>query len=338
MGTSAPVATRGVLYLGLLAAFLTAVFKSMDNITVHHFITDQNRIVAAFAYLILGSWTVTATGFILTPFFGHKVDQQFTQLIVRDAQLHRFAFVAGLLAAVSTFFTLLAYQTGDPSALVALSGATLVYVGIYDVLHHKSQLSKAIIVPVLIAAIGSGMAAFTGSLATTLESIVLMLVLSNSFGAASEIVEQRGVQRTGSVSNCALSLMLWRFLWMAIVSTIIAIAVTTVSGTLDQLVSALGRAFYALPFIILTMLIVFFAIGIKMVMKRSGLLSATLLTISTQVLFAYPITLLGESIRPGLFGGIPSSYLVWTVRLLGAGLLIWAMLRIKKIDVAVRKT
>jgi hypothetical protein len=307
----------------------------MDNITVHHFITDPDRFTAAFAYLIVGSWTVTITGFIIAPFAGKYVDSDFTTIISRDVRLHVYAIFAGISAAVSTFFALLSYQTGDPSALVALSGATLVYIAIYDALRTKG-ISHVIFVPILISVIGSGMAAYTGSLVTTLSSLITMLLLSNSFGALSEIIEQRGVQRVGATKNCSTSLMLWRFLWMAISGTVMAFTVAAFRGRLGYLVFALEHALSALPFVILTMTVVFFAIGIKMVVKKTSLLSATLLIISSQVIFAYPITILGELAHPGLFGGLPSSFWVWIIRVAGAILLVCGILQIKRIDASLK--
>jgi len=49
---------RGItLRLSLLAAVFTAIYKTMDNITVHNFITAPDGLTAAFAYLIVGAWT-----------------------------------------------------------------------------------------------------------------------------------------------------------------------------------------------------------------------------------------------------------------------------------------
>lgn len=335
MGTSTK-RIQSVLAIGLMAALLTALFKSMDNFTVHHLITDADRFVAAFTYLIIGSWTVTIVGFILAPTVGRFVDKEFTKIIVRDAVMHQYALLAGVFAAVSTFFTLLAYQAGDPSALVALSGAVLIYIGVYDAARTGNGFWKRLALPVLAAVVGSGMAAYTGHLATTVSSLVLMLVFANSTSAISEILEQRGLQRTGTASNCSISLMLWRFLWMAVSATVIGFAVTGASGKADDLVDSMVRAIPALPFVILTMGIVFFAIGLKMVMKRTALLSAALLTLSSQVLFAYPITIVGELVRPGLFGGISDSFVVWAIRIMGAGILIWGILQIKQIDMQIK--
>lgn len=327
---------RKWLAFGLVAAFLTALFKSMDNVTVRHLITSDDRVTGAFAYLIIGSLAVTVSGFALAPFFARTLDAKFRGLVVRNARIHAHAATAASLAACSTFFGLLAYQTGDPSALVALSGAVLIYIALYDSLKYPGLFSR-IRLPVAIAVMGSGMAAFTGSVNTTLASVALMLVFSNGFSAASEIVEQRGMENRDGSKNCAISLMLWRFLYMAAASIVLAFAVSAFRGRESELLATIGRSVSALPFVVATMMVVFFAIGIKMVIKSAELLTATLLTISLQVVFAYPITIVGELVSPGLFGGLPNSWVVWIVRISGASLLIWGFLVVKKYDTEFRK-
>lgn len=328
--TSISKRTWGVLSIGLLAAFLTAVFKSMDNITVHHFITSPDRISAAFAYLVIGSWTIAITTFVFATLFGRLLDSGFKGITVLNMKMHQRAFLAGLFSAASTLFLLLGNQFGDPSALAALSGATLIYTGVYDVATRRTTL-RLVLFPILVTAIGGSLAAFNGSLALTGISVLLVLVLSNGFGATAEILEQQGVHASNP-----LSLMAWRFLWMAVLGTTLALGISALRGTSAEFQAAIGHGVQALPFIILTMSVVFFAIGLKMVLKKTSLVSIVLLVLSTQVLFSYPITILGEIISPGLFGGIPTAPWIWLVRATGAALLILGALQIKKIDIAVK--
>jgi uncharacterized membrane protein len=43
------------------------------------------------------------------------------------------------------------------------------------------------------------------------------------------------------------------------------------------------------------------------------------------VLFAYPITFLGNALRPGAFGTLPESVIIWLVRIIGALLIIFGV-------------
>jgi len=73
------------------------------------------------------------------------------------------------------------------------------------------------------------------------------------------------------------------------------------------------------------MLFVFLGIGMKLNAKKEGAISIVLITLSAQLILGYPITIVGNLLRPGVFGAIPLDYGIWGIRILGAALIIMAI-------------
>jgi len=314
-----------LVFLGLLTALFTAVYKSLDNLIVHNFITAPDGLTAAFSYLVVGGWTGVLAGIVFSLFLGRRlIDPAFGGVVFRNRKMHTRAFIAGGISAGSTLFLLWGNQFGDPSVLVALSTAAIAYTVFYDVLARMAKLGK-IIVPASLVVLGSMLAAFSGSLEVTLTGIFFVLVVSNGLTAISEIAEQGGTQASDGVN-----FFIWRFVWLATAGTILALAVSAVRGYLPMLFETITVAISHLPWIILTMFFVFLGIGMKLTLKKANAVSVILLLLSAQVIIAYPITLIGEVLAPGIFGGLPHDPAIWVVRAVGAALLILGIFRLRK--------
>lgn len=316
-----------VLFLGLLVALFTAVFKSMDNITVHNFITAEDGLTAAFSYLIVGGWTGVILGTVFSITLGKRlIDKQFNGIVWTNSKMHIQAMISGSISAGSTLFLLWGNQFGDPGALVALATGVLFYTVAYDVATKQTKL-RYILVPVVGAMVGGSLAAFSGSLAVTATGVLFVLVISNGLAAVSEIAEQNGARASDGVN-----LFIWRFFWLAFTGTVMAVVVSGMRGYSELLFTTVSNAIHYLPFIGLTMFFVFLGIGLKLTLKKTNAISVILLISSAQVALAFPITIIGEFLKPGLFGGIPTDPLVWIARFIGVGILIWSILRLRKIN------
>ncbi len=316
---------NSVIVMGLLTALFTAVYKSMDNASVHNVFIAQDRLTAAFAYLIVGGWTGAILGIVLALSLGQKlIDPDFKGLVIRNKQMHITALISGGLSAVSTLFLLLGNQFGDPGALVALGSGVLVFTVAYD-LWEGNVAWQRIALPILAAIIGGSFAAFSGSLAFTLAGVLFVLVISNGITAISEIAEQKGTQ-----ASDAVSLFVWRFFWLAITGTVLAIAVSITRGYLDLLLTTIQQGLSFLWFVIITMFFVFLGIGLKLMLKAKNAVSVVLLILSVQVALAFPITYLGDLIHSELFGPIPHDQVVWGIRISGAALLVWGIFLLRR--------
>jgi len=319
-----PSLRSNVLAIGLLAAFCTAISKGFDNFTVHNLITAPDKLTAAFAYLIIGGWTGVIAGTFFSLLLGRKViDDKFRKIVFNNRQMHWSAFISGSISAVSTLFILLGNQLGDPSVIVALSTLTIVYTILYDLFTGQADW-KYLFLPSVVTITGAMMAGFSGSLSVTAIGLFYVVVVSNGLGAFSEIIEQRGVRASDSVN-----LFIWRFFWLAITGTILAIAVSLARGYLSLLLATIQEGMIHLPWVITNMFFVFVALGLKFYLKGTQAVSVVLLILSAQIVLAYPITIIGDQLQPGVFGELPSPP-IWGVRIVGAMLLVWGIFQLER--------
>ena len=325
---SKPLWRQSLLVLVILAAIFTAVYKSMDNITVHNFITASDGLTAAFAYLVIGSWVGAISGGVFALLFGKKlVDPDFEKIQVGSRQMQILALITGAISAGSTLFLLWGNQFGDPSVMISLGNAVILYTLLFEVVKRRID-AKSVWFPAVLVMLGGMMAAFGGSLQITLIGFFFVLVVSNGLTAFSEIVEQKGTQISDGVN-----FFLWRFFWLAVTGTTLAFSVSAIRGHLPLLVSTILVGIHYIPWITLTMFFVFLGVGLKLVAKKKNAVSLVLVVLSLQIVLGFPITILGSWLVPGLFGVVPTSLTVWLVRLLGAGLIILGVyiLRRKKV-------
>jgi hypothetical protein len=305
-----------VLFTGSLMAMCTALYKSMDNITAHNFITAKDSLTAVFSYLVIGGWT----GCILSVFCSYAVgkkiiDNTFNKIVFKNRKMHIQAMISGIISALSTLFFLWGCQFGDPGTLIALSTPVMLYAFAYDRFIHQTRSNT--IVPLLLALIGSSMAAFNGSLRITITAIILVLILSNGLATFAEIAEQSGVRASDGVN-----FFIWRSFWIAISGTILSVVISLLRGYYELLISTLTTSIKYIPFVTLTMIFVFIGVGLKLTLKKTYPVSIILLLSSTQVIFAFPIVIVGNKYYPGLFGAVSTDFFTLSIRILGLSLLI----------------
>lgn len=317
--------------LALWAAVFTAIYKAMDNITVHNFITAKDGLTAAFAYLIVGSWTGVIFGLIFSLTLGRRlIDKDFNGLIFNNTQMHLQAVIAGAISAGSTLFLLWGNQLGDPSTLIALGSGTMIFTSMYDVKTKQIRFA-GLAKPLLLVFIGGALATFGGSLAITLEGILFVVLLSNGLDAVSNISGQIGTKASDGVN-----FFLWRFFWLAVSGTIIAVVISTIRGYSGMLWETVASARQYIPFVALTMFFVFLGVGLKFVAMKNAPITLVLIAISAQIVLGYPITLLGNLVKPGLFGEVPSDPRIWIIRVAGAALIVLAIKLLPKKDAEIQ--
>lgn len=305
--------------MAALSAIFTAVYKSMDNITVHNFITAPDGLTAAFAYLVVGGWVGAISGSAFSLLFGKMLDPDFERIQVKNGPMQVRALITGAISAGSTLFLLWGNQFGDPSAMIALGNVTTLYTLLYDIKRESVKVER-VWIPTVLVVIGGMMSAFSGSLQITLLGFLFVLVISNGLSAFSEVVEQKGTRDSDGAN-----FFLWRFFWLAFTGTVLAFSVSAIRGYLPLLISTILVGIHYVPWILLTMFFVFLGIGLKLVAKKKHAVSLVLLVLSLQIVLGFPITAIGNSLVPGLFGVVPASLTIWLIRLSGAGLIIWGV-------------
>lgn len=329
---SKPRLRDSVVVVSIIASLFSAIYKAMDNITVHNFIVHENKLMVALAYLVVGAWTGVFMAFVLAQMIGQYVDPSFRGIVLSNSVMHWRAAIAGFFGAVGTMFVLWGNQYGDPSAMIALTNSTIVFTVCFELATKRLSFER-IAVPNALIFVGASLSAFTGSVAITLAGVVLVAILSNGFGAVGEIVEQRGVQRSDGVS-----MYFWRFLWLATTGTLMAFAIAVTTGQLVLLVDLVSGALIYLWWIALLMIFVFFGLGLKLTLKKDYPVSVVLLATTVQVLLGYPLTILGDQVWPGVFGHLPTDTWVWVVRVVGASLLLVGLTKLRKLEFQLKFT
>ena len=304
---------NSVIIIGFLAALCTAIFRALDNYVVHNLILASDSLTAVLAYLVIGSWTGLITSIIFSISFGNKlIDPDFKGIVFNNFEMHRQAFIAGSISSGRTLFLLLGNQLGDPSVLIALASLTVLYTLLYDIWKKQTTLAQTIL-PLVLMTIGAVASAFNGSIAITALGLFYVVIISNGLAACSEVIEQNGVRVSDSVN-----FFIWRFFWLAITGTAIAIVTSLLRGYSDLLVQTIYKSFAYLPWVITLMFFVFLGVGLKLYLKKTQAVSIVLLILSVQIILGYPITLLGNLFKPGIFGNIPNDINIWAIRLIGS--------------------
>lgn len=304
---------NSAIVIGLLAALCTAIFRALDNYVVHNLILASDNLTAVLAYLVIGSWTGLITSIIFSISFGNKlIDPDFKGLVFNNFEMHCQAFIAGSISSGRTLFLLLGNQLGDPSVLIALASLTVLYTLLYDIWKKQTTLAQTML-PLVLMIIGAAASAFNGSISITALGLFYVVIISNGLAACSEAIEQNGVRASDSVN-----FFIWRFFWLAITGTAIAIVTSLVRGYSDLLVQTIYKSLAYLPWVIALMFFVFVGVGLKLYLKKTHAVSIVLLILSVQIILGYPITLLGNLFQPGIFGNIPNDINIWAIRAIGS--------------------
>ena len=324
---------NNIITIGFVSALCTAIYRSLDNYAVHNLVTAPDSLTAVFAYLILGSWTGVFVGTAFSLAFGKKlIDPDFSGIVVNNPKMQKQALISGAISAGSTLFIMLGNQIGDPSVVIALVNLTIIYTILYDVLTNQVKLNQ-LLIPSALIIIGGMMAAFNGSLAVTILGFIYVVILSNGLSAYSEIVETKGIRASDSVN-----LFIWRFFWLAFTGTTLALVVSFNRGYLELLLKTVQSSMIHLPWIIATMIFVFFGMGLKFYLKKDQAVSIVLLIMSMQLFLSYPITIFGSWIKPGMFGDIPISPITWLVRMAGSILIIFGLSQIRLSNISLKSS
>jgi hypothetical protein len=305
------------------AAVFTAVYKVMDNYTVHNLITNTDGLTAAFAYLIVGGWVGLILGGVFSILLGKKlIDPDFNGLVITNGKMQLQAIISGVISAGSTLFLLWGNQYGDPSVMIALGCTVILYTAMYDLVAKQAKLS-VIAWPLVLVLGGSMLSAYGGSIRITAMGLLLVLVVSNGLAAISEIVEQRGARASDGVN-----FFFWRFFWLATSGTLIALVTSSMRGQTEELVTTIQSAIRYIPWVGATMFFVFLGIGMKITAKKNGAVSVVLMVLSYSIVIGYIITVAIDTLLPGTFGqSQPAS--VWIIRAFGAMTLTLGLLKLR---------
>lgn len=311
----------------LAAAIFGALSLSSDNYILHQVIISKDKFTAVSAYLILGGWIGTICTFVYNALWGKWLDRDYPGFSLGTRKMQLFAIISGFIAASSTIFYLMGNQNLDPSLTTILGNLSILYLIVYDVARRTVSF-RNIWFPALLVISGSILASLTqlaGHFEITLPWIIVLLVGRCGTDALEKIVRQRG-----ALNSDAVTFNFWRFLWLTVFGTIMAIVVALARNTFIELMELLVAIFWlALPWVLLAMFFVFFSNTLMQKAMKTGAISKVSMVLNFQIALGVPLTLAANWISPGIFGTISSELSVWIIRSLGAILVVLGVIRLK---------
>lgn len=319
--------SRAIFFVSLAAAVFGAFYLANDTFIMHQVILHEDSFTAVSAYLIFGGWVGTFCFLVYNALFGKWLDHNYPGFNFGTWKMQLLALVSGAIAASSTAFCLAGNQNLDPSLMTALSNLSILYLVLYDWVGRRIALVK-IWLPALLVIGGSTLASVTrlaGGFEITFLGILILLIGRCGTDALERVVRQRGGKRSDAVT-----FTFWRMLWLTVSGTIFVTTIALARGTLISLVTLL-RAIWkpALPWVLLTMLFVFFFNTLFQKALKTGAISKVSMVVNLQTVLGVPLTLLANSLWPGIFGELPSDTTVWIVRLVGMVLIVWGIIRLR---------
>jgi hypothetical protein len=312
-----------------VAALMTTAFMVNDTHIMHNVIKSADPFSAVMAYLTMGGWVGLALNWLFcqTP-IGRVIDPSFVRLTTMDARSQWSAFGAGAIGALSTLFLLWGSQLFDPSLVLPLGNIAILYVFVFELMTGKLSWKRAWL-PVLLVILGAVMFTYNplaGSF-ISMTGFFVLVVFRNVVTAVGELLEQAGV-----ISGNATSFGFWRFFWLTIVGTVVAVTTSVMRGQTDNYLLALGSAWDGIGWIMLTMFFVFFGVGLKNAAKKYASVSKVMLYMTLPIVLALPATLLINQLAPGTFEGVSMDWLTILLRFGGALLIMWGLIKSQSVN------
>ncbi len=311
----------------IFAVLLTVAYKLGDGYVMSKLIVSSDKLVSTLVYLTMGSFVGLVINFLLcqTP-IGKMIDGSFKSIKGMSAKAHKTAIVSGILSAIATGIYLWSLRTLDPSIVIPLSSLAVLYIAAVDALRGRIQFGK-LVPSVLLVIVGVSIASFKESANFSLTGGVLITVLFgyNLVNAISELASKDGVD-----DSDAISYGFWRFFWLTVAALVIAVGTSVAMGSFGEYVRLFAASLTAVPFISFLMVVVFLANSLAN--KGLALSNATTknLVMTSQIIFSVFATVLVSLVWPSIFPSAPATATEWVLRLVGAFLLMWGIVRIRK--------
>lgn len=315
------------LWLLIWAMILTVVYKLGDSLVLGQ-IVSSDQLVVTITYLTLGSIVGLTINYVLcqTP-LGQLLDNSFVSIGSMSSGAHKAAMYSGLFSALATGAYLWALGSLDPSIVIPLTSLTVLYIAIVESLRGKVSFLK-VLPSVFLVVLGVAIAMFYGSgeIAVNIQVWLVLLFGYNILSMLSEVVSKDGVDASDSVS-----FGFWRFAWLAAAAVITSITLSVINGVFLDYLSSLWNSLSVVPLIAVVMVFVFFANTLANRGLRLSNATSKNLVMTGQVVFSVFAVALVSYAWPEVFSNTPADFYGWLARVIGASLLMWGVLRLRKI-------
>jgi hypothetical protein len=219
----------------------------------------------------------------------------------------------------------------DPSLVVPLTSLAVVYISVVEAI--RGRISFRRVLPSLFLVL-LGVAVFfyvtiTGNWQLLIPVLAMILLGHNTLNALSEVISKDAID-----ASDAVSFNFWRFLWLAVSGVLISLVLVIYLGKFDVYLGLLTKtalSFEFLVFVSVLMIVVFFAQALaSRGVALSDATTKNIIMTGTIVLSVFA-TLLASFLLPQYFEFKDVSSLDWVLRFIGAGLLTWGIVLVRKL-------
>ncbi|PIZ44735.1 hypothetical protein COY32_06065 [candidate division WWE3 bacterium CG_4_10_14_0_2_um_filter_41_14] len=317
---------RNPLALVLISAAITGLYKTMDNYASRNiFTTLDSNVTATFAYLVVGAWVgLLLCFFVFAPFLGKFIDPMYTGLVLKGFPFHKYAAITGVTSAGSTFFFLWGNHYADPSVVVALANLTILYTAMFEYFRRKGKNKNGMLRWVLLVTLGGLAVAYQGEGGAVKDwwyGLLLVGFASSLLDGINQVYEKYNAD-SGSPEDTnnridVVTFFFWRFFYLTLTSTIVTFLYLVKTQDYVGFISSVESATPMIVFVVVTMVLVFVAISFRIKAKQDMSPTVVVAVLTVQVVIASILTLVVNSISPGLLGEVVFDPWVWATRVVG---------------------
>jgi hypothetical protein len=322
--------TRTFLFVVFLAGISHALVRVGDKVVMQHHIHNNNVIIKASTYVIVGSWTGVILGFFaFAPLFGKIVNPKYSGIEIKNFPMHKYALITGGITAATTFVGFFVVDKVSPGV-----SAALLSISIFINMHHdhkKGQLDSRKFTSTAIIGVSGIMLILISSSPIKVALWVLGIhILIALFNAYTEDWEQDGARSTDSVN-----FHLWRMFYLALIGSIGVIILAIYQNNLVELFNQIRELAWSWGAFWVTFVTLFLFFGISLyfeIKARVGqsITTASLIMKGISIVTATAITFVLDFFYPNILGelDIPRwGIYTWIV---GIFLLIYCFHKMKK--------
>lgn len=309
------------LFLALISTFANILVSMTDSLISNHIFKPyaQQSIVSSLSYLTLGG----IFGSLYQIFYAHAIGKSIDNsgsifnFQGKGIEFHSQAARNGLVGAIATGIGLYGYSTLDLGTVLVLGSSSFLFVLLYDHFKRRTIKIQTYMFEICILIPGIFFAAYNPHrISTMVSSIVLMVLLR---GLLKGYKSQNDKDVSGVLGSKIATV--WCFIYLAVFGAILSVALVYILGYQSIYFATLKHVVFDTYFLLaLTglMLCVFLSNGWKNEAKNTDTDVTTFEIIAyLEIPLLFIVSLVGNSVSPGLFGKVPTETETLVVRTFG---------------------
>ncbi|TFG14491.1 Lrp/AsnC family transcriptional regulator [Candidatus Thorarchaeota archaeon] len=261
---------------------------------------------------------------------GYELDPDFGRISLLPSRPMLYLFIAGSFAGISTFFYYILAGSTDASVVLPYGQLVIIYLLIGDLVAEKDtptiielQCVVSIMLGVMLVGIEPG-----GFNVVTL----LIVLLPMNVSSAVTTFLQRKTKRyelSEGLRVDSLNMRIWSLLFLNIIMTALSIPFIPPDG-MNQIMQSFDAGFWLM---VGSSVATFFSLIMYIRALGRGTTAIVNSLSSISVVLGIPMTLIGNFLLPGAFGGIASDSMLWVLKIFGVTLVMMGVIALEASDV-----